>query len=317
VRDRPLLIGSLTVIVAASGFGLLGPLARFAYDAGLEPLSFVGWRATFGLAVLLVVIAARATRGIGLVNPLRLSRGDGVGLAVAAVAGLSLNVAIFYAFGLATVGIVLLAFYTYPAFVAIVATALGHERLDQARLTALGLALIGMALVVAGGLAAGGSVTIHPLGILLGLVAGGCQTVFVTVSRGRFTSVPPEQAVAWVMGVTAIACLVLVAATGGAPSVVPAHPDALGFAAIAGVVAAGIPSVMFLIGIRSIGGTRAGILMLFEPLVGVTLAAILLRESLAPLQVVGGAGILAAAILLQRTAPSGEWIEPAAVPAAD
>jgi drug/metabolite transporter (DMT)-like permease len=72
-------------------------------------------------------------------------------------------------------------------------------------------------------------------------------------------------------------------------------------------------------GIRAIGGTRAGILMLFEPLVGVTLAAALLQEALAPIQVVGGVAILAAALLLQRAAPSGsaERIEPAAVPSVE
>jgi drug/metabolite transporter (DMT)-like permease len=54
--------------------------------------------------------------------------------------------------------------------------------------------------------------------------------------------------------------------------------------------------------------------MLFEPLVGVTLAALLLHETLVPLQVAGGAAILAAALLLQRSAPAGERIEPLGVP---
>jgi drug/metabolite transporter (DMT)-like permease len=40
--------------------------------------------------------------------------------------------------------------------------------------------------------------------------------------------------------------------------------------------------------------------MLFEPVVGVVLAARLLHESLAPIQVVGGVAILAAAVLIQR-----------------
>jgi drug/metabolite transporter (DMT)-like permease len=315
VHDRPLLVGSLIVVLAAGGFGLLGPLARFAYDAGLAPLSFVGWRATFGLAVLLIVIVARRARGIRLVNPLSLSSGDRIGLAAAVLAGLSLNVAVFYAFGLASVGIVLLAFYTYPALVAIVAAALGHERLDRARLVALGLALFGMALVVLGGLGGGGSVSIHPLGILLGFLAGTFQTIFVTVSRRRFRSVPPEQAVAWVMGVTAVACLFLAGAAGEAPGVIATHADALGLVVAAGVVAAGIPSVMFLVGIRTIGGTRSGILMLFEPLVGVTLAAILLHETMTAPQLSGGAAILGAAILVQRGSPGGDWIEPPAVPA--
>jgi hypothetical protein len=62
---------------------------------------------------------------------------------------------------------------------------------------------------------------------------------------------------------------------------------------------------MFLTGIRRIGGTRAGILMLFEPVVGVALAAALLDEHLAPIQVVGGLCVLGAALILQRSATPG------------
>jgi drug/metabolite transporter (DMT)-like permease len=40
--------------------------------------------------------------------------------------------------------------------------------------------------------------------------------------------------------------------------------------------------------------------MLFEPVVGVVLAALFLAEGLHPLQVVGGATILAAALIVQR-----------------
>ena len=67
------------------------------------------------------------------------------------------------------------------------------------------------------------------------------------------------------------------------------------------IAAAAIPSLGFLTGIRLIGGTRAGILMLFEPVVGVALAAWLLSEALAPIQILGAIAILGAALLLQRS----------------
>jgi DME family drug/metabolite transporter len=320
VRDRPLLLGSLVVILAASGFGLLGPLARFAYEAGFAPLSFVAWRALFGFTVVAVVVAVlRATRGVPVVNPLRLGRADGLSLLVVGLAGLALNVAMFFAFDLATIALVLLAFYTYPALIAIVAVTLGHERLDAARWTALGLAVVGMVLVVAGGLgAAPGAVAVQPLGIVLGLVAAVCQTVFVTVSRGRFPTVPSEQAMGWVLLVSAVPCFALAAIVGNPLDVPFKSPDALRIVAVTGLVAAGIPSVLFLVGIRAIGGTRAGILMLFEPLVGVTLAALVLDEGLLPIQAAGGIAILVAAALLQRGGRPDEAppvaLEPAAVP---
>jgi hypothetical protein len=45
--------------------------------------------------------------------------------------------------------------------------------------------------------------------------------------------------------------------------------------------------------------------MLFEPVVGVALAALLLDEKLAPIQVAGGLAILGAALILQRSATPG------------
>jgi drug/metabolite transporter, DME family len=317
VRDRSLLAGSLICILAASGFGLLGPLARFAYDAGFDPFSFVAWRAAFGLVVVVLVIAWRRTRGGALVNPFDLPGSDRVGLAAAALAGLSLNMAMFSAFGLAPIAIVLLAFYTYPAMVAVVAVALGHERLDANRLVALALALGGMVLVVAGGLDPVSGVAIEPVGIGLALLAACFQTVFVTVSRGRFATVPAEQVIGLILIVTAVASLAVAATTGGHPGAPLGGPEPMLLAVVAGVLGAGIPSILFLVGIRMIGGTRAGILMLFEPAVGVTLAALLLHEGLVPIQVVGGGAILAAAILLQRGPKIGERIEPLGVPSAE
>jgi drug/metabolite transporter (DMT)-like permease len=315
VRDRPLLIGSLVLLLAATGFGLLGPLAKIAYDAGVDPLGFVAWRAAFGVAVIVTVIAVRARRGVRIVDPRRLPRRDQLGLIAVAASAIGVNVATFLSFALTTVAIALLAFYTYPAMVAVVAVALGHERLDTNRVAALALALLGMVLVVGGGIAPGGEVTVNPLGIVLGLVAGAWQTLFVTVSRGRFATVPAEQVMAGGLGATAIFSAGATVVTGGSLATALAAPSNLAIVAVAGIVAAGIPSILLLTGIRLVGGTRSGILMLFEPLVGVTLAAVFLDETLAPIQVAGGVAILGAAVLLQRGTIEAGDLGPAAVPA--
>jgi drug/metabolite transporter (DMT)-like permease len=326
VRDRPILLGTLAVVVAATGFGLLGVLSRFSYDAGLEPLPFIAWRGAFGFVVVLIVIAARARAGVRPVDPRSLARGDRIALVVVGLSAIGLNLGMFVGFGVASVAIVLLAFYTYPALVAMVAVALGHERLDAIGWTALALALGGLVLVVAGGAGTGDAGAIEPVGILLGLAAAGCQVVFVTSTRGHFRSVPSEQVMAWQLVLVAVVCAAASVAAGADLAVPLANGRVLGLVLVTGVVAAGIPSILFLVGIRAIGGTRAGILMLIEPLVGVTLAAIVLGETLQPIQAAGGVSILAGALLLQRARRGGagapvepplERIEPAAVPARD
>ena len=296
-------LGFAAVLGAAALFGMLGPLSRFAYEAGMEPSAFVAWRALIGLGGLALYVAWRVRRGATrLVRPSELSVHARVSLLVAALMGFTLNLCMFIAFDRITVALALLGFYTYPAMVAVVNVALGRERLDATRTLALGLALAGMVAVVASQLDPATGIRFDVIGLALAIGAAVSQTVFVIVSRDGYRDVPTEQAMSVVLLVTVLGAgsLALVSGAGGtlgypltAPSVVP-------LLLFTGIFAAAIPSLGFLAGIRSIGGTRAGILMLFEPVVGVALAAVFLAEGLTLLQVLGGATILLAALLVQR-----------------
>lgn len=300
--------GYLLVIAAASLFAWLGPLSRWAYDRGMEPLSFVAWRAAIGALILLAVVALAASRGRPLVRLWRLGRRERLSLALATLMGLALNIAIFGAFSRVTIAVALLAFYTYPAMVAIVAIAIGREQPSRQTLLALVLALGGMAVVLVGGLDPAAGVVVDGLGVLLGLGAAAAQTVFMTVSRDGYRSVPADQAMTLILLGSAVGGAVAAIAVGAGPGLAEPlrRPELLPIVIAAGTLGAGIPSLIFLTGIRLIGGTRTGILMLLEPVVAVALAAVLLGEALRPIQLVGAAAILLAAVLLQRAAGPGD-----------
>ena len=106
---------------------------------------------------------------------------------------------------------------------------------------------------------------------------------------------PTEQVTVVVLLGTLIGATILAVLGGGGASLLEPvrRPALVPLLLFTGIFAAAIPSMGFLAGIRSIGGTRAGILMLVEPVVGVGLAAWLLGESLVPIQLVGAAAILA------------------------
>jgi drug/metabolite transporter (DMT)-like permease len=297
--------GMAVVLTGAALFGMLGPLARFAYDAGMEPAAFVAWRAGIGLVGLVLFAWWQVRRGATvLVRPWRLAPRVRATLLLAAVMGFTLNLSMFIAFDRITVALALLGFYTYPAMVAVANVALGRERLDTTRAMALALALAGMIAVVASQLDPTAGIRLDAIGIGLALGAALSQTVYVVISRDGYREVPAEQALIVVLAVTVIGASALAIIGGGQGSLAAplADPSVLPLLAFTGIFAAAIPSVAFLAGIRAIGGTRAGILMLFEPVVGVALAAWLLAEPLVPLQLVGAAAILAAAVLLQRGA---------------
>ena len=303
---RPI-VGVLIVLIAASLFGTLGPLSRFAYDAGMEPLAFVGWRGAIGLLATAAFVWWRIARRDGRLIRLRdLDRRARISLGIAAVMGFSLNLCMFIAFDRITVALALLGFYTYPVMVAIGNVALGREPLDRPRVVALALAVAGMLAVVASQLDPAAGIEFDGIGVGLALAAAGSQAVFVIISRTGYRAVPADQAMAVVLGVTVVSCTALAIATGAASTLVQPieSPSVLPLLLFTGLFAAAIPSMLFLTGIRLVGGTTSGILMLFEPVVGVVLAAWLLSEGLALIQVVGGLAILVAALILQRAAPA-------------
>jgi drug/metabolite transporter (DMT)-like permease len=315
-RRSPLL-GGLTVAIGASLFGMLGPLSRTVYDLGMTPYGFVAWRTGVGALVTGGLVLWRVRRSKAQIVGWRSLDGRGrASLAVACAVGAALNMAMFLAFARVPIAIVLLCFYLYPAIVAAVSSLLGWEPLDRPRAMALVISLGGMVAVVAGGSASAGSGGLDLLGVGLALSAALSQATFVLVSRSGYRAMPTDQAMCAILGASGLIAAVAAVAGGiGGSILLPfTAPPMLGLLLFTGVFAAAIPSNLFLAGIRWIGPVRAGILMLIEPLVGVLLAALLLGESVGPVQVAGGLAILAGAVIIQRARPAEPTIIPAAEP---
>ena len=316
-RDlRSPLLGSLTVALAATLFGMLGVLSRNAYDLRLAPLAFVTWRAGVGALGIGVFIAWSLRNGAHLVGWRSLDRRGRASLGVAALLGAALNMAMFLAFARIPVAIVLLCFYLYPALVAAASAALRWEPFDRPRIVALVVALSGMIAVVVGGPSATVAGGLDPIGVALALSAAVCQAIFVLVSRRGYRSVPTNQAMGILLAIAALIAGGVALATDGPASLVAPFSNGrlLGLLVFTGVFGAAIPSFLFLAGIRWIGPVRAGILMLLEPLVGVGLAAAFLAENVGPIQAAGGLAILAAAVIIQRAKPSESAVVPAGEP---
>lgn len=300
-RDRNLLIGTLAAIVAATLFGMLGPLARFGAEAGVAGVAFTAWRALLGMAFVGLLIAIRGGIRPSIAALRDLSPRGRASLLLAAAMGLALNASIFTAFGLIPIALALMLFYTYPAGVVVVDVALGRERITPSRLVALGLSSVGVALVLFGGAGSAAETAINPLGVALGLCAAASQVVFVTVSRHGYRTVPSDAATLVNLLVSVVGATVIAVVIGQTEGLLTPFRslDPLPILLLAGVVAAGMSSLLFLTAIRTLGGTRTGILMLLEPVVGAILAGLWLGETLAPVQFAGGGLVLLGALVLQ------------------
>src|SRR5512139_2685442 len=93
-----LLSGVAIVAIAASMFGMLGPVTRFAYAAGLDALSYIAWRSLVGMLAAGGFVAWRMARQRG---PSRWPAIDGrarLALLGAAAGAMLVNVGLFLAF---------------------------------------------------------------------------------------------------------------------------------------------------------------------------------------------------------------------------
>jgi len=298
---RTIALGSLAAILAATLYGVNAPLSVVAYDRGMTSLGVTMWRALFSVASLVVLLGAVRLRGRGL-RLHALGRRSASLLLGAGLAGALLNLCIFASLGRISVALALITFYTYPAMVALTGVLFHGERVTAPKVASLALAIVGMGLVVAGHGDLAEGLRIDLVGLGLAFAAALCQVAYFTIGRSGFRDLPADEAT---LGVFAISIPVYVLAglvMGGlakAASTPLGDPALLGIAAIMGIAGAAIPSILLLTGIRTIGGVRTGILLLLEPVVGVAIAAVLLGQAIAPLQVVGGVLVLAGGVLLQ------------------
>lgn len=295
-------VGVLYALGAGVALGTLGPVSNMAYAVGMSSPTFAALRATVGAAAL-AVLANRDERNVSLTT---LSRGEQGMLALTTVAQAALSLALFAAYGAMTVALVLAVYFSYPILVAAASIALGRERLTPARAASLLIAIAGLLVIVLG--REGGNLRASAAGLALAALAACCQATYLVASRHGFTRVPSRQAVTVILaGAAALMWLVAVPADAAAGRLLAwaDRPSAWAAVVFAGVAGAALAKVWMLRGLRRVGGTRASVLMLAEPVSGVALAALLLGQPFGLPELVGGAGILAGAVLAQRPAATG------------
>jgi drug/metabolite transporter (DMT)-like permease len=275
---------------SGAAFGAMAVFGKLAYGEGATVGTLLAVR--FALAAALfwaLVLAGGAAREVRALGRRNLAAGLGLG-----AFGYSLQSGCYFA-ALQRIDASLLSLllYTFPAMVAAAAVALGRERLDARRLTALALALGGLVLVVAGA----GTGALDPLGAALAIAAALVYTTYIIVSDGVVGRMRPQVLAALVCTGAAVSLTLGSAALG------ELHPGAVtmagwGWLASLTVVSTVGAIVLFFAGLRRVGPTTASILATVEPLVTVVLAFLVFGERLGAVQLAGGVLVLSAVLVL-------------------
>jgi drug/metabolite transporter (DMT)-like permease len=280
-------VGPFLCLLSAAGFGAMAIFGKLAYDAGVEVGDLLLVRFTMAAMLLLAIAAAPgALRGLSRRSVL-------MALAMGAVGYATQSGLFFLALERMDASLLALVLYSYPALVCAGAVALGRERLSRRRFAALLVASAGVALVLAG--AASGRV--DALGTAMGLGAALAYTVYILTGERVVAGVPFLPLSALVCAGAAGTFAVVAVATGG-PHLGFATAGWGWLAAIA-LVSTVLPILAFFAGLKRVGPSAASILSTLEPVVTVTLAAAAFGERLSAVQLLGGALVLTAVLVMQ------------------
>lgn len=283
---RRRLLGVALALVSAASFGVMPVLAKVVYDDGADPIGVLAVR--FGLAAAVLLALARARQE-------RLPRGRPLAmlLGLGGIGYVGMSLCYFFALERISAGLTSLLLYFYPALVVVLGALLLRDRPRPLALAAVGTATLGTILTI--GPVQGG----QALGIVLGLGSALIYATYILIGS-RVHGVGPFAMSATVLLAGAVVIGVLAAIT--SPRL-PSGPQA--WAALGGVALIGgvLAVTTFFAALALLGPSDTAVISTVEPVVSVTVAAVVLGERLGAVQVAGGVVVLAAVAVLARLKP--------------
>lgn len=276
---------TLLVVFSAACFSTIAIFVTIATARGVPLLQVLSLRYLAGALLLVTTVRARQLR-LPAGRVARLSVLAGTIQAILAVTSLS-------ALRYIPAATMVVLFYTYPAWVAVLAALRGTERVNMRTGTAVAVAFAGIALLVG----MPGTAALHPGGAALALLAALIYALYIPLLGHLQQGLDSSVASIFVVGGAGIVLGVMALATGQVTTTLPAA--AWGAIFGLGLISTALAFATFLRGLRVLGAVRASIASTVEPFCTAILAAMVLDQPITPPMMIGGVLIAAAVLLLQ------------------
>jgi drug/metabolite transporter (DMT)-like permease len=285
-RRRASLGATGLIMISATGFGAIPILTSIAERSGASLLNALSWRYLLGtvmLAVLAGRVASLRAPWRKLLPVLVLAGGAQAFIAFVSLSALDYIPAAPLSF----------LFYTYPAWVAVIAATRGTERLTPTRLLALALSLTGIGIMV-GAPSVG---VLHPVGVILALVSALAYALYIPLI-GYYQEQLSESIAAVYSALGAGVMLLVLDYFTNRATLALGGTAWLAIGALA-FWSTAVAFTAFLRGLRVLGPVRTAIVSTVEPFWTALLGAVVLRQRLTAASLGGGVLIAAAVVLLQ------------------
>ncbi len=305
---RAALLATGACVVAAGCWAANAIIAAGAFERGVSPERLAQARVMVALVPLAAVLLA--TRRDLLLPP----RAAVPALVAFGISMMIVNWAYYVAIDRVPVGVAISLQYTAPVMI-LVGMALATRRVPAAPLWIAGaLTLVGAALV-SGTIGGDGTTGLDPLGLAAGVVsalsfAGYLLSAELAGHRGSH-----PVTTLFIGFVVAVAAWAIVLPVWGWPVELLADPEVAWRVVAVGLVGTLIPFALVVTALRFVTSAVAGIATTAEPVLAALLAWLLLGQVLGPMQLIGGALVVAGVLvaqLVRHPSPEAASVEVAA-----
>lgn len=276
---------TLLIVVSALSFGSISVLTLLTTNAGVPLLTAMAWRYVLGAVLLGFVAQAKQIRSLPRKRVIQLLLIGGVGQAL--ITYLSLR-----ALDYIPVGPLAFLFYTYPAWVALLAAIRRTERLTPIRIFALILALTGVTIMV-------GAPTekLNPIGVMLALGSALLYSAYLPALEYAQEGTPAMLST-FLLIVGAAVSFVLAALFNG-ELFVPRGTAIWSNIFLLALVSTVIAFLALIKGLSILGPVRTSIIATVEPFFTAVLGALVLGNQFGGSTLVGGVFIATAVLLIE------------------
>jgi drug/metabolite transporter (DMT)-like permease len=276
---------TMLIVISALSFGSISVLTVLTTSAGTHLLTAMAWRYVLGAMFLGAAVQTQQIATIQKRRILQIMLIGGVGQAL--ITYLSLH-----ALEYIPVGPLAFLFYTYPAWVALVAAIRRTERLTPIRVSALVLALAGVTIMV-------GMPTerLNPVGVMLALASALLYSGYLPALEHLQEGIPALLATFLLIAGAAISFVIvaLVSSDLVVPTGIAVWSNILLLALVSTVIAFSA----LIKGLAVLGPVRTAIIATVEPFFTAVLGAVVLGSRLGTSTLIGGILIASAVLIIE------------------
>lgn len=276
---------TVLIVLSALSFGSISVLTVLVTAAGVPLLTAMAWRYVLGAALLGTIARPHHLHAVPKQRVILLLVIGGCGQAL--ITYLSLH-----ALEYISVGPLAFLFYTYPAWVALLAAIRRTEKLTPVRVIALTLALAGVAIMV--GVP---EEKLHPIGVILALGSALLYSAYLPALEHVQEGIPALAATFLLIVGAAIAFVIAALFTGDL--LLPVGIEVWSEIFLLALVATVIAFLTLIKGLSVLGPVRTAIVATVEPFFTAMLGILVLGNELSASTLLGGILIAGAVLLIQ------------------